>query len=338
VPKVCVGGSFNILHAGHRKLLEAAVREANGAEVVVGLTSDRLSMKGYERPGFEARRRRVGGALKSLGCMRFSVRHLDSEYAPELAGRGESPSARGVSVIVVSEDTVRTAERLNRERRRNGLGALRIVPVPLVLAYDSIPIAARRVAAGEIDEMGRLRRPLKVAVGSTNPVKIAAVRDVAGRVFRGNRVLVYGIDPPRFKAQPWGEETKKGAVARAKAAMRSVGGSDYGVGVEAGVFEEMGLLMDVQWCAIVDKRGEVTMGHGPGFLYPDEMARHLRRGRSVSQATQSELGKRQIGRKEGAIGVLTKGHLDRKRLTESAVVAALAPRLHRMSDAVRVIG
>jgi len=336
VPKVCVGGSFNILHVGHRRLLEAAVREANGGEIIVGLTSDELSMKGYDRPGFEARRRRVAKELERLGAKGYAIRHLDAEYAPELAGKGDSSASRGVSAIVVSEATVGPAERLNRERRRRGLAPLRIVSVPLVYAYDSLPIAARRIATGEIDVDGRPRRPLKFAVGSTNPVKVAAVRDVAVRVFRGCRVDVVAVEPPRGKAQPWGEETKVGAVKRAKAAFRSVAGAAYGCGVEAGVFEEAGILMDVQWCALVDRRGEVTLGHGPGFPFPEEMSRHLRRGRTVSQATHSELGRRMIGRAEGAIGVLTKGHLDRKQLTEGAVLAALAPRIHRMSEAVRV--
>jgi inosine/xanthosine triphosphatase len=335
MPKVCVGGSFNLLHAGHRRLLEVAVREANGGEIVVGLTTDELSAKGYDRPGFEARRRRVAKELAALGAKSTAIRHLDAEYSPELAGRGRSAASSGVTAIVASEDTVRTAEKLNRERRKNGLPALRIVIVPLVLAFDSMPIAARRIASGEIDAMGRLRRPMKVAVGSTNPVKIGGVRDVMSRVFRGTRIDAAGVEPPRWKAQPWGDETREGAVRRAKAAMRSVSGADYGVGVEAGVFDDLGVLMDVQWCAVVDRRGDATFGHGPGFPYPPEMVRHLRRGRTVSQATQSELGRRHIGRQEGAIGVLTKMHLDRKRLTESAVLAALAPRIHRMSDAVR---
>jgi non-canonical (house-cleaning) NTP pyrophosphatase len=47
---------------------------------------------------------------------------------------------------------------------------------------------------------------------------------------------------------------------------------------------------------------------------------------------------RAIGRQEGAIGVITKMHWDRKRLTEGAVMAALAPRIHRMGDALRAAG
>ena len=335
MPKVCVGGSFNILHAGHRRLLQASVREAAGGEIVVGLTSDSLSLKGYVRPEFETRKRRVERLLAKLGALKTEVVRIDGDYSPELAGERKSRSAGGFSVIVVSEETKETAAKLNRARVKNRLNPLRVVTVPFVFAADSLPIAARRIAAEEIDSEGRMSRGLRVAVGSTNPVKLAGVQAVFDRVFHRMPVKVQGVEPPRGPAQPWGDETKAGAIRRAKAAIRKVPGAHYGLGVEAGVFEEGDDLMDVQFCAIVDRKGEMTIGHGPGFAYPAEMAKHLRRGRTVSQATHSEFGLRAIGRQEGAIGVITKLHWDRKRLTEGAVLAALAPRIHRMSEAFR---
>ena len=45
--KVGIGGTFNVLHKGHRALLDKALEI--GDEVVVGLTSDRFASSGRER-------------------------------------------------------------------------------------------------------------------------------------------------------------------------------------------------------------------------------------------------------------------------------------------------
>ena len=67
--------------------------------------------------------------------------------------------------------------------------------------------------------------------------------------------------PSTVGEQPKGQETIKGAIARAFAC---IGTADYGIGLEAGVFETEQGLYDVQYCAVIDKRGMVTIGHGPG--------------------------------------------------------------------------
>src|SRR2546428_7490924 len=101
----------------------------------------------------------------------------------------------------------------------------------MVLAQDGLPIASRRIRAGLIDRTGRRLKPLRVSVGTDNPVKVRAAR----RVFQALSL------PARVRAvrartevpdQPFGEEALQGAVNRAKAAL---GGGDFGVGIEAGV-------------------------------------------------------------------------------------------------------
>jgi inosine/xanthosine triphosphatase len=86
---------------------------------------------------------------------------------------------------------------------------------------------------------------------------------------------------------------------------------------------------DVQYCAVLDRSGRITVGHGPGFAYPPKVLEKVKAGATVGEAMARLSGIRGIGSKEGAIGYVTEGRLDRKRLTESAVLMAMVPRIRR---------
>jgi inosine/xanthosine triphosphatase len=177
-----------------------------------------------------------------------------------------------------------------------------------------------------------MRAAMRVHVGSSNPVKRDAVRRVFARVFyltadelTVELVSVESSVPP----QPRGDEVARGAVARARAALKE---ADYGVGIEAGLIRHYSLdvYFDVQFCAVVDRSGRVTLGQGPGFLYPPRVLKAaLQDGKTVGEAMEALTGIDQIGHKMGAIGFLSQGLLDRTRLTEQAVLMALIPRIRR---------
>jgi inosine/xanthosine triphosphatase len=103
------------------------------------------------------------------------------------------------------------------------------------------------------------------------------------------------------------------------------------VGIEAGLMWSSALsdYFDVQYCAIIDRGGRITVGHGPGFTYPPRVLEKVKAGSTVGEAMERLTGIRRIGSGEGAIGYLTEGRLDRKRLTESAVLMAMVPRIRR---------
>jgi len=85
----------------------------------------------------------------------------------------------------------------------------------------------------------------------------------------------------------------------------------------------------VQYCAIIDRRGRFSVGHGMGFRYPSEAAELVRGGMTVGAAFRELYGKGLDGRKDGAIGYLTRGALGRTELAEQAVMAAMVPRMRR---------
>jgi len=173
---------------------------------------------------------------------------------------------------------------------------------------------------------------MRIAVGSTNPVKVAAVRDVVQALYgSGVEVLAVAVDPG-VRAQPIGvEEILQGAINRAIRA-REATDADMGVGIEAGLvpiqrFTLTGYV-DVQWCAVVDCDGRITVGHGPGFEYPPSViVRVFREDLEVGRVVEELSGIRDIGKRVGAIGWLSKGATNRREFTRWSVLMAFIPRI-----------
>jgi inosine/xanthosine triphosphatase len=164
----------------------------------------------------------------------------------------------------------------------------------------------------------------RIAVGSTNPVKIDAVRMVASRAFPGAEVI--GLDSASgVSEQPWGdEETRQGALNRARAVLAAAG-SDLGVGLEGGVLEtEMG-LMTCAWCVIVDREGRIGVGGGVHVLLPPSVAQALRTGGELGPAMDELSGQHNTKQAQGAVGILTAGLSDRQAAYGQLVAMALAP-------------
>jgi inosine/xanthosine triphosphatase len=316
-----LGGTFDLLHLGHEALLAKAFALGD-EEVIIGVTSQRMAKRTRKAVNsLTVRRRNLETFLRSKRWFRRARIAVLEDIA------GPAALEEDIDAIVVSAERAEAAHEINRQRERRGHRPMEVVLVPMRLAEDCMPIAARRIRAGEIDREGRMRRPLVVRVGSTNRVKVDAAKRAFSGVFR--RSEVRGVEvPSKVSAQPFEEETIDGAVARARSA---IGDGDYGVGIEAGLFWDEGAkdYLDVQYCAIVDRGGLVTIGHGPGFAYPKAVIEAVKRGKTVGEAMEAFSKVKNIGRRIGAIGWLTEGVIDRTRLTEAAVLMALVPRVRR---------
>ena len=166
---------------------------------------------------------------------------------------------------------------------------------------------------------------MKICVGSTNQVKIEAVREALSE---------YGLDaeiisvkaPSDVSEQPKSlDETIKGAMNRAKNAFSNC---TYSIGLESGLVPiphtKTG-YMDICACAIYDGK-EFHLGMSSAFEYPREMTRLVfEENLDLDQAAfKTGLTKNpDVGSEEGVIGILTKGRLLRKDYTKQAVVTAL---------------
>ncbi|MCA1814242.1 MAG: inosine/xanthosine triphosphatase, partial [Halobacteriales archaeon] len=228
---------------------------------------------------------------------------------------------------VVTPETRGTAGRINAMRKDLGLAPLRVEEVPMALAADGERISATRIRKGDIDLEGRLLRA-RIAVGSDNPAKVKAVKAAARDAFPQAAVKGFAVRSG-VAEQPFDGDAVKGAQERARLAMQRWPEAQLGVGIEAGLsyVPEAQQHVDVTWCAVMDRAGRFTYGHSPGFTYPQAVVERAKQGEAVGDIMAEVSGVKGIGRKQGAVGFLTRGALDRAELTRSAVLLALAPRL-----------
>jgi inosine/xanthosine triphosphatase len=317
--RACIGGTFNIIHKGHELLFETAFTV--GDAVLVGLTSDEFarSIKSVPVQPYFQRKSNLARFLERYG------KPFDIIMISDI--KGTASTSETIDAIVVSPETRANADEINSLRKRNGLKPLKIFEIKEVKADDARLISSSRIVRGEIDKDGRLLRPVRVAVGSTNQVKVDAVRNIFTQAF--GLVEVVSVEPDHgVEKQPMEERVVEGAIERAKNALRKAD-ADFGVGVEAGLFfnKILDKRLDIQYCAIVDPSGRMTVGHGPGFEYPPEVMKAVLAGGTVGDTMSKITGIENIGHRSGSIGYLSDGLIDRTSLTEIAVLMALIPRI-----------
>ena len=162
-----------------------------------------------------------------------------------------------------------------------------------------------------------------VVVGSTNPVKIAAVTAVLERI--GSHARVRGLAVPSgVRDQPEGDaETIRGATQRAMAALEA-SDADFAVGIEGGIVEETGYMRTCAWAAVVAADGRVGVGGSLAMTLPDRVATLVRGGMELGHAMDRVTGGRDTKHGAGAVGILTAGLVDRQRAYEALVTYALA--------------
>ena len=170
----------------------------------------------------------------------------------------------------------------------------------------------------------RLDEISRVVVGSTNPVKVAAVRAVLERA--GCPARVEGLVVASGVAdQPVGDaETIRGATQRARAAL-DASGADVAIGLEGGVVEEEGFMRTCAWAAAVSRDGRVGVGGSLAMILPDRVAALVRDGVELGHAMDRVTGEHNTKHNAGAVGILTAGLVDRQRAYEWLVTYALAP-------------
>ena len=163
---------------------------------------------------------------------------------------------------------------------------------------------------------------LKVAVGSTNPVKVGAVEEAFTKYF--SELIVAGVPVVSGVAeQPRSEkETMVGARQRAQAALKQNTEAEYGVGLEGGVTEVEGKMFECAWVAIVNRQGTEGLAGGLYFELPEKVAEKIRAGGELGPIMDEMTGEDNIKQKMGAIGMFTKGQLDRKQAYVQIVLSA----------------
>jgi inosine/xanthosine triphosphatase len=168
---------------------------------------------------------------------------------------------------------------------------------------------------------------MKVAVGSENPVKIAAVRQVITQIWPAAEVHGVGASSG-VRAMPMDDtECIAGARGRARAALSMTDG-DLGLGLEGGVQSINGQLYLTGWVVIVDRRGRESIASAARVPLPPAVRQAVQGGRELGPVMDELTGREKTNHAEGAIGILTHRLMTRQRSFEAGIAYALAPWLN----------
>ncbi|CAM6039377.1 unnamed protein product [Sphagnum compactum] len=126
---VVLGGTFDRLHAGHHLLLKAAAELARERVVVGVSTSPMLVNKELAHliQPFDVRRAAVEKYIKSVKP------GLEVQIEPIVDAYGPSITDEALEAIVVSQETMKGGEAVNKKRAERGLSQLQVKVVDLVV-------------------------------------------------------------------------------------------------------------------------------------------------------------------------------------------------------------
>jgi inosine/xanthosine triphosphatase len=168
--------------------------------------------------------------------------------------------------------------------------------------------------------------PTTIAIASHNPVKLQAVGSAFRRAFPGHELSLAAVSvSPGVSSQPLSdEEPLRGALTRAQAAALLRPPSDFCVGIEGGIQQRPEGMVAFAW-AVVLSAGRVGRGRTATFFLPEAVAALIRQGKELGEADDLVFGRSNSKQQEGAVGILTRGVVDRAHLYEQAVILALIP-------------
>lgn len=167
-----------------------------------------------------------------------------------------------------------------------------------------------------------------VGIGSKNPAKINAVKLAFKEI--NKEVTVLDLDVASgVSDQPFtDEETIKGAVQRAENCLKDHN-IDIAIGLEGGVTEtEYGLCV-CNWGALVEKGKSPLIAGGARIFLPDEVSLRLRAGEELGPVMDDYANKKNVRKKEGAIGIFTKGLVTREEMFVHVMKLLIGQYLYR---------
>jgi len=149
--RVGIGGTFELLHKGHKKLILKALELSD--RIIIGLTTSTM-LKMYPKPhkvaDYEERKTKLTNFLKSREALdKVHIVPINDPYGPAL----DDPT---MDALVVSIETADMAKKINNLRTERGLKPLKIIVINMILAEDNVPISTTRIKNGEIGLEGQL--------------------------------------------------------------------------------------------------------------------------------------------------------------------------------------
>ena len=171
-----------------------------------------------------------------------------------------------------------------------------------------------------------MKPQIRVSVGSTNKVKVEAVKQALEPYFDPEVIGVQANSD--VSPQPLGDDAFRGARNRALHALE-LAKCDLAVGVEGGIIDLGGRRYAFAAISIVDTEGRESSATTGLFPLPLESLRLVDEGLELGEAMDRITGIADVKHGPGAVGVLTRGVIDRTALYRHGTTLALIPHLNR---------
>jgi inosine/xanthosine triphosphatase len=168
---------------------------------------------------------------------------------------------------------------------------------------------------------------MRIAVGSKNPVKVAAVKRGFEQMMPGIEFDVVGYDVDSgVNHQPLtDDETVLGATNRAKAALAADDMAAFGVGVEGGMDKRQYGWTEAQWVVVISRAGVKGIGQSLRLPIPDGFMTEVLAGKELGEVIDAHFNKTNMKQSGGYVGEVTNGLVGREDMALSAVISALVP-------------
>jgi pantetheine-phosphate adenylyltransferase len=145
---VATGGTFDILHKGHYKILLKAFEV--GRQVIIGISSDNYATLKKKKitNEYSIRQEKLKKFIgENFNKSNYSIYQLNDFYGPTVL-------TRHVEAIVTTKSTKENCVKINELRKLKGMPQLEIILVPLVEDKEGKVISSTRIREGEIDING----------------------------------------------------------------------------------------------------------------------------------------------------------------------------------------
>jgi inosine/xanthosine triphosphatase len=167
---------------------------------------------------------------------------------------------------------------------------------------------------------------MKIAIGTTNPIKIEAIKSAIYKVFPNQEHIFIPLEVQSgVSDQPMSDkETILGARTRARSAL-NLTTSDFGVGLEGGLAEIENKLYLSSWVCVVDRNNNEGLGSAVRLELPDQIVDEIHKGKKeLGEIMDENFHVHNLKQKQGAFGVFTNNLITRSGAFESACICALA--------------
>lgn len=148
---VVCGGTFDLFHKGHKEFLRFAFSQGN--QIIIGLTTDKYVQRFKNLSNiepFEIRKKSLEEFIQSeYPKIDVKMIPIDDIFGPTL-------SDNSLDTLILTEETKKSGDLINDERRKRGLPTLKIVLFKQILATDGKPITSTRIKNGEIGRDGKV--------------------------------------------------------------------------------------------------------------------------------------------------------------------------------------